>query len=141
MPKLFFKLFVATLLAASLSCIAQAQTMEESLSVTFEAPFGMKDAGDMDLVVNGKRDSSLNKVITATPGWGFSATTIGNLVNVTTQGSNNTVVINASQTNKGFQQSIIAFPLEKTADTSSSTLKKTATSDATNSQPYLDSNK
>ena len=95
----------------ALPCLASAQTMEDSSSLTFEAPFGMHDAGDTDFTTNGTRDNALNKVVTATPGWAFSATAVGNLVNVVTQGSNNTVVVNASQMNRGSQQAVLATPL------------------------------
>ena len=88
-----------------------AQTMEESSSLGFEAPFGMQHAGNMELMADGSRDSALNKVVSASPGWSLSATAIGNLVNVFTQGSNNTVVLNTSQINKGAQQATLATPL------------------------------
>ena len=126
------------LVLAATSCQASAQTMEDSSSLTFEAPFGMHDAGDMDLMANGTRDSALNKVVTSAPGWGFTATAIGNLVNVVTQGSNNTVVLNTNQINKGSQQAVLATPLSGHNITGGASTRQASTSAATGSASYLD---
>ena len=112
--------------------------MEDSSSLTFEAPFGMRDAGDMDLVANGTRDSALNKVVTSAPGWGFTATAIGNLVNVVTQGSNNTVVLNTNQVNKGSQQAVLATPFSGHNITGSGIAPQASNSAASGSASYLD---
>lgn len=109
-PNLAPLLILLSLATTPLLAIAQA-TMEDSTSLSFEAPYGMRDAGDMEMMVNGTRDGALNKVVQASPGWGFSASAIGNLVNVVTTGSNNTVVLNTNQINKGSQQAILATPL------------------------------
>lgn len=130
--------FLMLLVLAATSCQASAQTMEDSSSLTFEAPFGMHDAGDMDLMANGTRDSALNKVVTSAPGWGFTATAIGNLVNVVTQGSNNTVVLNTNQVNKGSQQAVLATPLSGHNITGGATAPQASTSAATGSASYLD---
>ena len=127
------------LLSIASTCgLTAAQTMEDSSSLTFEAPFGMHDAGDADLMANGTRDSALNKVVSASPGWGFSATAMGNLVNVVTQGSNNTVLVNTSQINKGSQQAILATPLTGHGITGSSTTTPTGNFLNTGSASYLD---
>jgi hypothetical protein len=105
----FLLLSVAIVIGAA-PAIAAAQTMEDSPSLTFEAPFGAKDAGDAEATVNSTRDASFNKIVTSSPGWGSSASAIGNLINVVEQGSNNTVIINASQINSGSQKAIVAAP-------------------------------
>ncbi|MBC7512815.1 MAG: hypothetical protein H7234_00070 [Herminiimonas sp.] len=133
--------FVRILLLSSLastSGLTTAQTMEDSSSLTFEAPFGMHDAGDGDVMVNGTRDSALNKVVSASPGWGFSATAMGNLVNVVTQGSNNTVLVNTSQINKGSQQAILATPLTGNNITGSGAATPISNLTNTGSASYLD---
>lgn len=134
----FFTQLLLLLPLAATSYTASAQTMEDSSSLTFEAPFGTHDAGDMDLMANGTRDSALNKVVTSAPGWGFTATAIGNLVNVVTQGSNNTVVLNTNQMNKGSQQAILATPLSGHNITGSGTAPQASNSTATGSASYLD---
>ena len=96
------------------ACLCQAghtQTMEDVISGKFEVPIRSVDANDSESMISSTRDSSLNKVVTTSPGWGYSASSIGNLVNVVAQGNNNTVVINASQINSGSQQAIMATPL------------------------------
>ncbi len=105
---------------------ASAQTMEESSSSTFEAPYSMRDAGDSDMNAVGTRDSAMNKVVNATPKWGFTASAIGNLVNVVTTGSNNTIMVNASQINKGSQQARIGFSSDKTSDKQTEASNSTA---------------
>lgn len=134
----FFTSFLIILPLAASSCIASAQTMEGSISLTFEAPFGMHDASDMDLIANGTRDSALNKVVTNAPGWGFTASAMGNLVNVVTQGSNNTVLLNTNQINKGSQQAILATPLSGNNITGSGNAPLASNSVATGSASYLD---
>ena len=123
---------------ATAPCMAAAQTMEDSSSLGFEAPFGMQHAGNMELVVNGSRDSALNKVVSASPGWGFSATAIGNLVNVVTQGSNNTVVLNTSQINRGSQQATLATPFGAHGDPGRPGGLPDASADLTGVGSYLD---
>jgi hypothetical protein len=81
----FLLLSVAIVIGAA-PAIAAAQTMEDSPSLTFEAPFGAKDAGDAEATVNSTRDASFNKIVTSSPGWGSSASAIGNLINVVEQG-------------------------------------------------------
>lgn len=134
----FFTHLLMLLPLAATPCFAVAQTMEDSSSLTFEAPFGMHDAGDMDLMANGTRDSALNKVISSAPGWGFTATAIGNLVNVVTQGSNNTVVLNTNQVNKGSQQAVLATPLSGHNITGSGAPSQASNLVATGSASYLD---
>jgi hypothetical protein len=117
---------------------AQSQTMEDSPSLTFEAPFGQKDAGESEAMVNSTRDGSFNKVVTATPGWGLSVSAMGNLINVVEQGSNNTVVINASQTNTGSQQAVLATPLARSLDnTSAASSSGTSVTSAASQAAYL----
>jgi len=86
----------------------------------------MRDAGDMDATVSGTRDSAMNKVVNASPKWGFTASAIGNLVNVVTTGSNNTVVVSASQINKGSQQARIGFSSDKSKDNEAAASNSTA---------------
>lgn len=126
------------MIVATAPWLAAAQTMEESSSLGFEAPFGMQHAGDMELMANGTRDSALNKVVSASPGWGFSATAIGNLVNVVTQGSNNTVVLNTNQINKGSQQATLATPLGARGDLGKSGKAAGGNPDVAGSGSYLD---
>jgi len=115
-------LLMATLLIAISPLSVIAQTMEDSLSLTFEAPAGMQSAAQAEMMVSSTRDENFNKVVTNSPHFGASASAIGNLVNVVTQGSNNTIVVNASQVNYGSQKATtIASPLGHSNDTSSQT--------------------
>jgi hypothetical protein len=111
-----FNVIACSLLAAGTPLSASAQTMEDAHSLTFEAPFGQRDAGEGETMINNVRDANLNKVVISSPGWGVSASALGNLINVVEQGSNNTVVINASQINKGSQQATIAAPFAHSSD-------------------------
>lgn len=85
---------------------AQAQTFESNNNV-FETPMGMIDVREIDGPVSSKRDDRFNSYETASPGWSFSVTAIGNLISVQNNGSNNSVVINATQINNGSQQASI----------------------------------
>lgn len=89
---------------------ASAQTMEDGFVSMYEVPYGLGETGELDSAVAATRDGALNKVVTASPRWMLSTTAIGNLVNVVTQGSNNTIVVNASQINRGVQQAVTALP-------------------------------
>ena len=127
MIKFFLASITVAFSATCLPGVAAGQTMEDGASSTFEAPFGMRDVSETDSIVTGSRDASLNKVVTSTAGWGFSSSAIGNLVNVVTQGSNNTVVINTSQITSGSQQSILASPTGHSREQGSSGLDNLAT--------------
>ncbi|WP_370261397.1 hypothetical protein [Limnobacter sp.] len=83
-----------------------AQTFEGNVS-SFETPFGMRNVTDIDSPAGVTRDSRFNRTSVESPGWGFAATAIGNLINVQTEGNNNTVVINATQINNGSQRATI----------------------------------
>ncbi|MFN7835144.1 MAG: hypothetical protein ACK5NY_05050 [Burkholderiaceae bacterium] len=68
----------------------------------------MNDLSDIDSMVKGTRDTSLNKTVVNGAGYNtYSSTSLGNLVNVQTSGSGNTVVVNANQINSGSQRSYL----------------------------------
>jgi len=83
-----------------------AQTFEGNVS-SFETPFGMRNITDIVSPAGTRRDENFNRTQVDAPGWGFTATAIGNLINVQTEGNNNTVVINATQINNGSQKASI----------------------------------
>lgn len=85
---------------------AHAKTFEGNVS-SFETPFGMRSVTDIDSPAGTRRDANFNRTQVDSPGWGFAATAIGNLINVQTEGNNNTVVINATQINNGAQNATI----------------------------------
>lgn len=85
---------------------ANAQTFEGNVS-SFETPFGMRSVTDIDSPAGTRRNENFNRIDVQSPGWGFAATAIGNLINVQTDGNNNTVVINATQVNNGSQNASI----------------------------------
>lgn len=82
---------------------AFAQTFEGNNNV-FETPLGRNNVTEIDGVATSRRDQNFNRVEVQRPGWEFSATSIGNLINVQQDGMNNTVIINAQQINKGSQR-------------------------------------
>lgn len=86
--------------------IASAQTFEGNVS-SFETPMGMRSVTDIDSPVGIRRDENFNRTAVDAPGWGFAATAIGNLISVQNEGSNNTVVINATQINNGSQRATL----------------------------------
>jgi holdfast attachment protein HfaA len=95
-----------SLLLVSLLAIqgyAMAQTFEGNMN-SFETPRGMNSVTDIDSPVATRRDSNFNRTVVNSPNAGFAATSIGNLISVENKGSNNTVVINATQVNKGSQR-------------------------------------
>lgn len=94
-------LLLTSLLAAQ--SIAFAQTFEGNVN-SFETPRGMNSITDIDSPVSTRRDSNFNRTVVNSQGVGFTATSIGNLISVENQGSNNTVIINATQVNKGSQR-------------------------------------
>ncbi|HEX4844527.1 MAG TPA: hypothetical protein VFV57_12710 [Limnobacter sp.] len=96
-------LFLALLAVAPAT---QAQTFEGSGAI-FETPFGMRSVIDIESPSTVRRDENFNRASVDAPGWGFTATAIGNLINVQTEGSNNTVIINATQVNSGMQRAHI----------------------------------
>jgi len=83
-----------------------SQTFEGNVS-SFETHFGMRSVTDIDSPAGTRRDANFNRTQVDSPGWGFAATAIGNLINVQTDGNNNTVVINATQINNGAQNATI----------------------------------
>ncbi|VWX34253.1 hypothetical protein [Limnobacter sp. 130] len=85
---------------------AFAQTFEGNVS-SFETPYGMRSVTDIDSPAGTRRDANFNRTQVDSPGWGFASTAIGNLINVQTEGNNNTVVINATQINNGSQNATI----------------------------------
>lgn len=87
---------------ALISISAMAQTFESGIG-TFETPLGMDTTADIENPVSTVRDERFNRTEVNSPGGGITATAIGNLINVVSEGSNNTVVINATQTNSGNQ--------------------------------------
>lgn len=110
-------------LAAVLSPHAQAQTKGEDRIV--ESPIGFASGTDRETAINFQRDAQRNRIIqpSATAlaggvgggsgsgvgsnpsgaGTNVSATAIGNLISVVAQGTNNTIVVHATQTNAGNQ--------------------------------------
>jgi holdfast attachment protein HfaA len=95
------------LLACAIPAItAQAQTFEGNVS-SFETPFGMRSVTDIDSPAGTRRDANFNRTQVEAPGWGFAVTAVGNLINVQTEGNNNTVVINATQINNGSQNASV----------------------------------
>lgn len=114
MKNLFHTLSAIALLAAV--PVAHSQSFETS-SNGFEVPVGMSSLSDIDNPVSSIRDANFNRLDINTPNMGFAVTTVGNLVNVVTSGSNNTVVVNADQVNSGNQVTTIAgkLPTNQTA--------------------------
>lgn len=82
---------------------ALAQTFEGNNNA-FESPLGRNNVTEIDGVATSRRDQNFNRLEIQRPGWEFSATSIGNLINVQQDGMNNTVIINAQQINKGSQR-------------------------------------
>ena len=101
--KKFTLMFMACALPAF---AAHAQTFEGNVS-SFETPFGMRSVTDIDSPAGTRRDANFNRTQVDAPGWGFAVTAVGNLINVQTEGNNNTVVINATQINNGSQNASI----------------------------------
>lgn len=99
-----FSLIIAMLLAPTAA--VYAQTFEGNANA-FETPFGMRSVTDIDSPASTRRDENFNRTQVQAPGWGFAATAIGNLINVQNEGSNNTVVINATQINNGTQNASV----------------------------------
>ena len=95
------------ILFASMPSAAQAQTFESN-SNTFETPMGMNSVTDIDSPSGVRRDQRFNLYEVQEPGWRFAVTSIGNLINVETNGSNNSIVINATQVNNGNQSASFA---------------------------------
>ena len=114
-------LTLAAALAATLAGTAEAQTMSSSPS-RFNSGFSMSaselnsavavathDLTGNRVIVDGMiQDGSQNSIFTrntgvgdAAAGVGGVATAIGNSLNVVTEGSHNTVIVNASQVNTG----------------------------------------
>jgi hypothetical protein len=96
-------------LCGTLGCLTQnarAQTFEGNVS-GFETPLGMNSVTDIDNPVSARRDSNFNRTVVEAPGMGFAATAIGNLISVENQGSNNTIIINATQVNSGAQNATL----------------------------------
>lgn len=85
---------------------ASAQTFEGNNNV-FETPLGRNNVTEIDGFATSRRDSNFNRLEVQRPGWEFSATSIGNLINVQQDGMNNTVIINAQQINKGSQRASV----------------------------------
>ncbi|MEQ9108588.1 MAG: hypothetical protein RLO04_14070 [Limnobacter sp.] len=101
------KLMTAFIAALALQATGvYAQTFEGNVN-TFETPFGMRSVTDIDTPAGTRRDENFNRTQIDAPGLGFSATAIGNLINVQTDGNNNTVVINATQINSGPQNATL----------------------------------
>jgi holdfast attachment protein HfaA len=85
---------------------ASAQTFEGNNNV-FETPLGRNNVTEIDGIASSRRDQNFNRLEIQRPGWEFSATSIGNLINVQQDGMNNTVIINAQQINKGSQRAFV----------------------------------
>ena len=96
-------LIIASLL---IPAAAQAQTFEGNVS-SFETPFGMRSVTDIDSPAATRRDENFNRTQVQSPGWGFTSTAIGNLINVEAMGNNNTITIYATQINNGSQRATI----------------------------------
>ncbi|MCQ8895113.1 hypothetical protein NQT62_01510 [Limnobacter humi] len=73
-----------------------------------ETPLGMNSVTDIDSTVASRRDANFNRVQVQSPGYGFAATAVGNLINVENSGSNNTVTIYATQINNGSQRASLS---------------------------------
>lgn len=96
-----FKSVLSIVIAVSslLPLSANAQTFESGGN-RFETPIGMRSNQDIDLPAQSTRDENGNRVIIRSNN--RNSTSIGNLINVSIRdGKNNTVVINAHQTNYG----------------------------------------
>ena len=76
---------------------------------TYELSLTKKELGAIDSSAVNVRDSRMNRTSISNPGFGANATAIGNLINVVTSGSGNTVVINAQQMNRGNQTAIVSL--------------------------------
>lgn len=110
-------------LMAVLAPRVQAQTKGEGRVV--ESPIGFSSGTDRETAIGFQRDEQRNRIIqpSATAlaggvgsgsgggvgsspsgaGTNITATAIGNLINVVAQGTGNTIVVNANQTNAGNQ--------------------------------------
>jgi hypothetical protein len=106
-PKLTWALSLGVLVACSWGHNpASAQTFEGNNNV-FETPLGRNNVTEIDGIASSRRDENFNRLEIQRPGWEFSATSIGNLINVQQDGMNNTVIINAQQINKGSQRASV----------------------------------
>ncbi|MDX1668435.1 MAG: hypothetical protein R3194_03365 [Limnobacter sp.] len=98
------------LLAQATITSALAQTFEDNVN-RYETPLGMSSVQDIDMPAQRVRDERFNRITVNNRMPGFALTTVGNLINVTNEGNNNTIHINATQTNSGDQTIQIEKPL------------------------------
>ncbi len=113
------------LLPLLISVSSYAQTTMEGPFNSFEMSFSAGEIGVAENMTNSTRDSNMNRTVINNGGIGATASSIGNLVNVVTTGSGNTVVVNAKQVNSGNQTAIVSLSATKstpsvTSDTSPS---------------------
>ncbi len=81
-----------------------AQTFESGAN-RFETPIGMNSVQEIDSPTDRVRDEQFNRTMINTPDrFNVSASAIGNLINVVTEGNNNTTIIHADQQNSGSQR-------------------------------------
>lgn len=109
------KQVIASLVATSLSSLSFAQTFESNMN-GFETPLGMNSVTSIDTPVSSTRDANFNRTVVNQPGASFSVSSIGNLVNVQTTGSNNTIVVNANQINNGNQSANLSVGMQNSSD-------------------------
>ncbi|WP_288108701.1 hypothetical protein [Limnobacter sp.] len=109
------KTVIAGLLAAAATQLCFAQTFESNMN-SFETPLGMSSVTSIDTPVSSTRDANFNRTVVNQPGATFSVSSIGNLVNVQTTGSNNTIVVNANQVNNGNQSANFSVGMQNSSD-------------------------
>lgn len=109
------KQVIASLVATSISSLCFAQTFESNMN-SFETPLGMASVTSIDTPVSSTRDANFNRTVVNQPGASFSVSSIGNLVNVQTTGSNNTIVVNANQVNNGNQSANFGVGMQNSSD-------------------------
>ncbi|HEY1059391.1 MAG TPA: hypothetical protein VGE55_11740 [Limnobacter sp.] len=99
---------ILTLALLPLANLAMAAVTFEGNPSAIETPLGMNSVTDIDSTVASRRDSNFNRVQVQSPGYGFAATAIGNLINVEAMGNNNTITIYATQVNSGSQRASLS---------------------------------
>lgn len=112
------KQVLAALLTAGVASVCLAQTFESNMN-SYETPLGMSSVTSIDTPVSSSRDANFNRTVVNQPGTSFSVSSIGNLVNVQTTGSNNTIVVNANQINNGNQSANLGIGMQSFSDNSS----------------------
>lgn len=109
------KQVVAGLFLTGAASVCMAQTFESNMN-SFETPLGMNSVTSIDTPVSSTRDTNFNRTVVNQPGSSFTVSSIGNLINVQTTGSNNTIVVNANQVNNGNQSANFSVGMQNSSD-------------------------